>query len=127
MDYNNTSPLIQQSLSRTDLVTVSDEEAGLVLTKSVDQAQALPGATLSYTVSYINNGDEPISSLEITDNTPTYTTFSSANCGVLPNNLTGCTITSPSVGSTGGIKWTFTGTLLPGSSGTVTFTVKIDN
>ncbi|HAW79334.1 MAG TPA: hypothetical protein DCX27_06200, partial [Balneola sp.] len=24
-------------------------------------------------------------------------------------------------------KWTFTGTLLPGSSGTVTFTVKIDN
>ncbi|MAO77698.1 MAG: hypothetical protein CL665_07595 [Balneola sp.] len=127
MDYNNTSPVIQQSLSRTDLVTVSDEESGLVLTKSVDQAQALPGATLSYTVSYINNGDEPISSLEITDNTPTYTTFSSANCGVLPNNLTGCTITSPSVGSTGGIKWTFTGTLLPGSSGTVTFTVKIDN
>ena len=27
MDYNNTSPVIQQSLSRTDLVTVSDEES----------------------------------------------------------------------------------------------------
>lgn len=127
MDYNNTSPAIQQSLTRTDLVTVSDEEAGLVLTKSVDQAQALPGATLSYSVSYVNNGDDPISSLEITDNTPTYTTFSTASCGTLPNNLSGCTITSPSVGSSGGIKWTFTGTLQPGSSGTVTFTVIIDN
>lgn len=127
MDYNNTSPVIQQSLSRTDLVTVSDQEAGLVLTKSVDQAQALPGATLSYSVSYVNNGDEPISSLEITDNTPTYTTFSSANCGSLPNNLTDCTITSPSVGAAGGIKWTFTGTLQPGGTGVVTFTVKIDN
>ncbi len=127
MDYNNTSPVIQQSLSRTDLVTVSDQEAGLVLTKSVDQAQALPGATLSYSVSYVNNGDEPISSLEITDNTPTYTTFSSANCGSLPNNLTACTITSPSVGAAGGIKWTFTGTLQPGGTGVVTFTVKIDN
>lgn len=127
MDYDNTSPVIQQSLSRVDLVTVSDEESGLVLIKSVDQAQALPGATLSYSISYVNNGDEPISSLEITDNTPTYTTFSTASCGTLPNNLNGCTITSPSVGSTGGIKWTFTGTLQPGGSGVVTFTVIIDN
>jgi uncharacterized repeat protein (TIGR01451 family) len=127
MSYTNTSPVIVQSLSRNDVVTVSDEEAGLVLTKSVNQTQALPGATLTYTVSYQNNGDEPINSLEIIDNTPTYTTFSTANCGVLPNNLTGCTITSPTVGTAGGIKWTFAGTLQPGGTGAVTFTVKIDN
>lgn len=127
MDYLNTSPVIQQNLSRGDLVTVSNEEAGLVLTKSVDQAQALPGSILTYSVSYQNNGDEPISSLEIIDNTPNYTSFNTAACGALPNNLTACTITSPAVGSAGGIKWTFTGTLQPGGSGTVTFTVKIDN
>lgn len=127
MDYINTSPLIQQNLSRSDLVTVSNEEAGLVLIKTVDQAQALPGSILTYTVSYQNNGDEPISSLEIIDNTPTYTTFNTATCGVLPNNLTGCTITNPSVGDAGGVKWTFTGTLQPGGTGTVSFTVKIDN
>jgi len=127
MDYINTSPVIQQNLSRGDLVTVSNEEAGLVLTKSVDQVQALPGSILTYTVNYQNNGDEPISSLEIIDNTPTYTTFNTAACGVLPNNLTACAITTPAVGAAGGIKWTFTGTLQPGGSGTVTFTVKIDN
>ncbi|MEP5943971.1 MAG: hypothetical protein ABJ356_05375, partial [Balneola sp.] len=102
-------------------------EAGLVLIKTVDQNQALPGATLTYTVSYQNNGDEPISSLEIIDNTPNYTTFNTAACGSLPNNLTDCTITTPSVGAAGGIKWTFTGTLQPGGTGVVTFTVKIDN
>lgn len=127
MDYVNTTPLIQQSLSRGDLVTVSNEEAGLVLIKSVDQNQALPGSILTYTVSYQNNGDDPISSLEIIDNTPTYTKFNTATCGVLPNNLTGCSITAPAVGAAGGIKWTFTGTLQPGGTGTVSFTVKIDN
>lgn len=127
MSYSNTSPVIEQNLSRSDLVTVNNNEAGLVLIKTVDQNQALPGATLTYTVSYQNNGDEPISSLEIIDNTPNYTTFNTATCGSLPNNLTDCTITSPSVGTAGGIKWTFTGTLQPGGTGVVTFTVKIDN
>lgn len=127
MSYSNTSPVIEQNLSRSDLVTVNNNEAGLVLIKTVDQNQALPGATLTYTVSYQNNGDEPISSLEIIDNTPNYTTFNTAACGSLPNNLTDCTITSPSVGAAGGIKWTFTGTLQPGGTGVVTFTVKIDN
>lgn len=127
MDFVNTSPLIQQSLSRGDLVTVSNEVAGLVLIKSVDQNQALPGSILTYTVNYQNNGDDSISSLEIIDNTPTYTKFNTATCGTLPNNLTGCTITAPAVGAAGGIKWTFAGTLQPGSSGSVTFTVKIDN
>lgn len=127
MSYSNTSPVIEQNLTRSDLVTVNNNEAGLVLIKTVDQNQALPGATLTYTVSYQNNGDEPISSLEIIDNTPNYTTFNTATCGSLPNNLTDCTITSPSVGTAGGIKWTFTGTLQPGGTGVVTFTVKIDN
>ncbi len=127
LDYANTSPLIQQAVTRTDFVNVNDNEAGLVLIKTVDKNQALPGAMLTYSVQYQNNGDEPLSSLEITDNTPTYTTFQSASCGTLPNNLTGCTITDPGTGGTGGIKWTFTGTLQPGGSGTVTFIVKIDN
>lgn len=125
--FANTSPAIQQNLTRTDQVTVNDTEAGLILIKTVDQNQALPGATLTYSVSYQNNGDTPISALEIIDNTPTYTTFNTATCGTLPNNLTGCTITAPNVGNAGGIKWTFAGTLEPGSTGIVSFTVIIDN
>ncbi len=127
LDFANTSPLIQQNATRSDLVNVNDQEAGLVLIKTVDKASALPGSILTYSVQYQNNGDEPLSSLEIVDNTPTYTTFTSAACGSLPNNLTACTITDPGVGGSGAIKWTFTGTLQPGGSGTVTFTVKIDN
>ena len=123
----NSSPLVTQTLSRTDLVTVDNNQGGFSITKTVDKNQALPGATLIYTVSYLNNGAEPISNIEITDMVPTYTTFASATYSTpLPNSLTGCTITAPAVGATGQIVWTFTGTLQPGQSGTVTFTVTIN-
>ncbi|WP_018126668.1 GEVED domain-containing protein [Balneola vulgaris] len=124
---SGTSPQISQTLTRSDIVVINDQEAGLVIVKSVDKTSALPGEILTYTISYQNNGDEPLSSLEIIDNTPIYTTYNSGSCGTLPNNLTSCTITAPAVGSSGGVKWTFGGTLAPGATGQVSYTVKIDN
>ncbi len=124
--FTNTSPVIQQILNRVDLTTVGTEEAGLVILKSVDKTQALPGANLVYSINYENLGDEPISQVEITDVIPSYTTYVSSSCGSLPTGITNCTITAPNVGASGTLKWIFTGTLNPGQTGIVTFTVKID-
>ena len=123
----NTTPLITQNLSRTDLVTVDNSQGGFTIIKTVDKNSALPGSILTYTVTYLNNGADPISTIKVSDTVPAYTTFNSATFATpLPDNLTGCTITAPAVGATGQIKWEFTGTLLPGQTGTVSFTVKIN-
>lgn len=123
---SGTNPVIVQTLTRTDLVSVSVDGAGLVIVKSVDKPQALPGAELTYTISYQNSGSEPLNSLEIIDDTPSYTEFTSASCDLpLPDSLTNCSITSPGAGNTGVVTWSFPGSLAPGQSGTVTYTVTI--
>ena len=122
----NTTPVIVQTLTRTDLVSVSVDGAGLVIVKAVDKPQALPGAELTYTISYQNTGSDPLNNLEIIDDTPSYTEFTSASCDLpLPDSLTNCSITSPGAGNTGVVTWTFPGSLAPGQSGTVTYTVTI--
>jgi uncharacterized repeat protein (TIGR01451 family) len=125
--YTNANPALSANYILNDLTTVgTGTNAGLRLEKTVDKATALPGANLTYTVTFINDSTSPISNLKINDSTPAYTTFVSAACGSpLPNNLTGCSIASPSVGQTGAIQWTFTGTLGPSQTGTVSFVVKI--
>ena len=127
--FVNASPAVDQTYTRNDKVTVGEEiSAALKITKEVDLAQALPGATLTYTITYANNGDDPVTTIEVIDSTPAYTTFASATYSTpLPNNLSGCTITAPAVGETGAIKWVFTGSLDPGQTGTVSYTVTIDN
>lgn len=69
-DYSNSSTNIQQILNRTDIVTVSTEDGGFVIVKAVDKAQALPGDTLMYSITYENLGDEPISQVEVIDEIP---------------------------------------------------------
>ncbi|HEV2988594.1 MAG TPA: hypothetical protein VG759_09135, partial [Candidatus Angelobacter sp.] len=125
--YTNANPALSASYVLNDLTTVgSGTNAGLRLEKIVDKATALPGANLTYTVTFINDSTSPISNLKINDSTPAFTTFVSAICGSpLPNSLIGCSITSPSVGQNGAIQWTFTGTLSPSQTGTVSFVVKI--
>lgn len=126
-EFANSPSNIQQVLQRSDIVTVSTQYGGLVIIKAVDKAQALPGDTLTYTINYENLGDEPISQIEVTDEVPVYTTYSSGNCGVLPPGVTNCSITAPSIGSRGTVRWTLTGILQPGESGTVSYKVLIDN
>lgn len=125
--FANANPTLDQTYTRNDKVTVGEDvTAGLKITKEVDLDQALPGTELTYTITYINNGTDPITTLEIKDSTPAYTIFKEASCGSLPNSLTGCNITAPSLDGTGGVIWAFEGALDPGQTGTVSYKVEID-
>lgn len=126
MTYTGVAPALTVALTRQDLTTLGLQNIdGLKLVKATNKATALPGETITYTITYTNNGTGPISTLIIYDQTPTYTTYDSSGHGPLPAALTGCVIAAPTVGQAGGITWTFTGALLPGNSGTVTYTVTI--
>jgi hypothetical protein len=63
----------------------------------------------------------------ITDATPAFTTFQAASCGApLPANVTSCSVTTqPAVNASGSVVWTLGGSLLPGGSGTVLYTVRV--
>ena len=125
--------------TRTDTTTVAGAGgAGLTLAKSVRNVTlggapgtantARPNDVLEYTVTYTNGGAGPLNSIVITDATPAFTTFQSATCTApLPASLTACSATTqPSVGGTGSIAWTLTGSLAPAASGTVVFTVRVN-
>lgn len=127
--YTNASPALGSTHTRSDLTTVgAPGSAGLTLVKSVDKATALPGEVLTYTIVYTNNASGALSTLRINDSTPAFTTFASAACiGTLPANLSSCSVSSaPAAGAIGGIEWSFVGTLAPGGSGTVRFTVTVN-
>jgi uncharacterized repeat protein (TIGR01451 family) len=124
--YSGASPALTNTATRSDVTVIGPPTTtGLTLVKTVDKDSALPGETLTYTVTYANLGAETLRDVVVHDATPVFTTFASAGNGALPSNLTGVSITQPSVGGTGAIRWTFTGTLAPGSSGTVTYTVTV--
>ena len=92
---------------------------------------ALPGALITYTITYTNSSASPLSAVAIRDATPAFTTFVAASCGAPPTGLA-CTVpaaptTAPAVGAAGGIIWNFAGSLLPGATSAVTFQVQVDN
>ncbi len=125
--YTNASPSLAASLSRQDLTTIGTASAaGLQLVKAVDKTIAAPGEVITYTVTYTNAGAENLSDLFIDDRTPAYTVFVSASAGAFPTALTAVNITAPAVNAAGTLRWTFTGTLAPGGTGTVTFQVKVE-
>ncbi len=126
--YTGASPALADSLTRADLTIVGEAgTAGLKLTKSVDQPTARPGETITYTITYTNNSPGPLRDVVIYDTTPAFSTFLGASNGPLPDSLTGVAIDQPALGDEGTVRWTFTGTLAPGSTGTVTLAVKIAN
>ena len=127
--YSNASPaLATVTLTRTDTTLVGAAAgSGLTLIKTVDRANALPGSTLIYTITYTNNGSGPITNVVINDNTPAFTTLLSAACAANPPNITNCAVTSaPAIGTTGPLVWTLTGPLMPSASSSVTFSVKVN-
>jgi uncharacterized repeat protein (TIGR01451 family) len=128
MSYSNAAPALNRVVNVTDVITINDAgSAGLELVKAVDQANALPGATLLYTITYKNKGSQAITNVIINDSTPPYTNFASASHQTLPDGVNSITITNPTVGESGTITWTFDGELRSGATGTIQYTVQIDN
>lgn len=133
--YGGSAAPANVSLSSTDLTTVS--AAATQLTKQVQNVTqagsytasntALPGNTLQYQLTIVNQGSTSLSTVVINDSTPANTTFLSAACpGSLPSSLTGCTLSAqPSSGATGAVQWTFAGALAPGTQTTVTYQVVV--
>ncbi|HWL52488.1 MAG TPA: hypothetical protein VNQ90_08640 [Chthoniobacteraceae bacterium] len=118
--------LLSTQLQRKDLTIVG--EGALQLVKKVDKEQAKPGEKLVYTLTYLNNGPTPLTTVVIHDTTPDYTVFSDAPAPVIPTGLDGeltIDIEKPGVGATGPLKWTFNGSLPPGVTGEVIFEVKV--
>jgi uncharacterized repeat protein (TIGR01451 family) len=96
------------------------------LQKAVDKANAAPGSSLTYTITYRNTGSTTLNNLKIVDATPAFTVFGAGACGTLGAGLTGCTVSGkPGAGAAGTVEWTFTGTLAPGATGTVTLSVMV--
>ena len=124
--YTSAAPVLAASLTNTDLTTLGS--AGLVLTKSQNNATPLPGSNIIYTISYTNSSNAPLSNIVISDATLSYTTYIGASCVLpLPAAISACNVsTQPTVGTTGPIKWTLTGNLQPAATGQVQFTVKVD-
>ena len=126
--YTQTNPLLSAALFVTDSTTVGVGSAGLVLTKATDKTAASAGDVITYTVSYQNNSSAPITTIVVSDATPTYTSFVGASCGPLPLAISSCVlITAPAVGAVGAIRWQLGGSLSPASGGQVMFSVKVDN
>jgi uncharacterized repeat protein (TIGR01451 family) len=125
-DYIGASPAFSTNQSVTDVTFVGNPStAGLTLIKSADKAAAKPGESITYTITYANTSSENLQNIILYDSTPAYTTFLSATNGPLSTNLTGVAISSPAVGGIGGVRWSFSGSLASGRSGTVTFRVAI--
>lgn len=122
--YANITPALTQTLARQDVTTVG-AQSNLKLVKTVDKTQAKSGENLTYTIAYSNTSVDALNNLVIFDATPAYTTFVSATNGALPAGLTGVTLTAPTAGQSGSIRWTFAGTLASNASGSVTFVVKV--
>lgn len=135
--YTGASPALSATLTANDLTTVG-EQGALSLRKLVSnltQSQgpatavnAAPGNTMQYSLTALNNGSEPLSTLVINDATPAFTTYLSAVCpAVLPAGLSACTVsTQPAVGASGSLQWTFTGSMAPSAQLAVTYQVRIN-
>jgi uncharacterized repeat protein (TIGR01451 family) len=148
-NFTNAGPALSASYTVLDTTTVSN--SALELKKEVRNVtqgasfgvnnQAKSGETLEYRVTYTNNGTTPISGMKINDVTPQYTSFGAAQAGTTPASLTACSKNTPAnatpapavacavvqtVGGTGALSWTFVGSLAPGASGAVLFSVKVD-
>jgi uncharacterized repeat protein (TIGR01451 family) len=120
--YANSAAAAQAT--RQDLTVVGTAD-GLRLVKSVDLATATSGTVVTYTVSYVNQGAQPVTALKIRDATPAWTVMNGASCGSLPTGVTCSVSVQPAVGATGSVEWTLTGALASGATGNVVFSVKV--
>lgn len=149
MNFTNAAPLLTASYTVTDVTTAGN--SALSLQKEVRNIttggtwgtsnQAKSGETLEYRITYLNPSAAPLSTVVITDGTNLYTTFVSANASTAPPALGSCTLNTPNNPSPaagvactplhtgsgkGTVRWEFSGTLAPGATGSVSYSVTVD-
>ncbi len=151
-NFSLTNTALGTSLSVTDLTRIEAVQGRLQLDKSVRNLgpdgtagtgddvdgseqirnQARPADVLRYTIVFTNVGSQPIADVVLHDVTPAFTALStSITCpGSLPANLGGCILATPSGGDNaagyeGPVEWRFTGTLAPGTHGSVSYGVRV--
>ena len=126
--YSNAAPALSATITNEDITLVlAAGDGALTLVKQQDNAAPLPGARITYTITYTNNAATALRGIRLADTTPPYTRFVSAAC-VLPlaAGISACSVSaSPAVGASGAIEWTLTGDLLPSASGSVQFIVEV--
>ena len=133
---NATETLTVTDLTISGQATTSEASSSrLKLTKKVENLshitaapealnQANPGDVLRYHIYYRNTGTGSITDLKVNDTAPVYTGMvnGSATCASTPSSMT-C---APNV-NIDEINWKFTGVLLGGDSGRVSYDVVVDN
>lgn len=120
--------------ARHALRVVPDKEADngpLRLRTLVDKGDAKPGETLAYTIEFMNRSDQPLHELAIHEVVPEHTTLvpQSAVCKQMPAALACRVATLDEAHDTSDptpIRWTFSGSLLPGEQGSVGFRVRVE-
>jgi len=124
-----------QTETPTTQVSPETGASRLKLTKTVENLtqstpetdtlnQTKPGDFLKYRIYYRNTGTGLINDLEVDDTVPPFTGFVTGSnaCDVTPSGMT-CT---PTI-NIDELNWGFTGSLLGGASGNVSYEVMVDN
>lgn len=133
--YNTTT----SPVSNTDLTTVNDGQIRLVKEQALDancdgtaegsftqnSLSAKPGTCVVYRITATNQGNVDVTNVQLTDSTPTYTTFQALS-GLSPIVVNATMGNSPANGMTGNVTAT-QDKLAPNTASQLQFVVKIDN
>ena len=103
----------------------------LTLTETVDKSNAMPGDTLTYTITYMNIGEDNATAVIITEDIPGETTYvldSAEGTGmtILYSHDGGSNFDTSQTAPVTDVQYQLGGNLAPGGSGTVSFKVRVD-
>ena len=122
---------LDTSVSDTAVDTITIVQPSLTLVKTVDAANAPPGAVLLYTVTYSNTGTSDAVTVDIVDPVPagtTYVTGSASGAGmtVAFSHDGGASYDGMEAAPVTHVRWMRALPLAPAGSGTVTFQAAVD-
>ena len=93
--------------------------------------QAAPGDVLRYRLVFSNQGVRALTEVTVNDSTPAFSALNAAAAcpAALPADLSGCSLSAPDgsngPGYEGALQWLFSGQLLPGNQGVVSYDVRV--
>ena len=124
---NTDGTTIQAGLVKLDKFQAPDA-GGSAGTFSKNPFNVLPGDTVYYRIVINNDGSQPVTTISVTDDTPTFTTMLIAATATVTSGTVGSvTVTSqPSIGGTGTIQVDID-QLDPTETVTLEFAVKVDS